>query len=149
MTMFFQTDLICHVYVHMKHIKMLFIFKRNSYLSIFHRIVWTGPLGKKSSSAAKEARKEIFVPVQSSIKPFHASGLFLYFYTPWKHQKTKGFLMFSGGIKETSGMKWVNQMRIFFSICWSSILYPVKTTEVFGFQMFSWGVEKDQWHEMG
>ena len=21
------------------------------------------------------------------------------FYTPWKHQKTKGFLLFSGGIK--------------------------------------------------
>ena len=29
------------------------------------------------------------------------------FYTPWKHQKTEGFLMFSGGIEETSGIKWV------------------------------------------
>ena len=27
---------------------------------------------------------------------------------PWKHQKTSGFLMFSGVSKEISGMKWVN-----------------------------------------
>ena len=32
----------------------------------------------------------------------------IYFYTPWKHQKTSGFLMFPGGVEETSGMKWVN-----------------------------------------
>ena len=32
------------------------------------------------------------------------------FGTPWKYQKTFGFLIFSGGVsKETSGMKWVNQ----------------------------------------
>ena len=32
------------------------------------------------------------------------------FDTPWKHQLGSGFLMFSGGIKET-GMKWVNRSR--------------------------------------
>ena len=30
------------------------------------------------------------------------------FYTPWKHQKTSDFLMFSGGIERASGMKWIN-----------------------------------------
>ena len=30
------------------------------------------------------------------------------FYTPWKHQKTRCFLMFSGGIERDSSMKWVN-----------------------------------------
>ena len=30
------------------------------------------------------------------------------FDTPWKHQKTSGFRMFSGVSKEISGMKWVN-----------------------------------------
>ena len=28
------------------------------------------------------------------------------FYTPWKHQKNGGFLMFSGGARRDSGMKW-------------------------------------------
>ena len=30
---------------------------------------------------------------------------------PWKHQKTKGFLMFSGGSKENIGKKRVKQLR--------------------------------------
>ena len=29
------------------------------------------------------------------------------FYSPWKHRITRGFLMFSRGLKENSGMKWV------------------------------------------
>ena len=29
-------------------------------------------------------------------------------YTPWKHEKTKNFLIFSGGIKKASSMKWVS-----------------------------------------
>ena len=29
------------------------------------------------------------------------------FYAPWKHQKTFGFLMFSGGIEKDRGIKWV------------------------------------------
>ena len=41
----------------------------------------------------------------SALKPFHATGLFIY---PLKQQKIKGFLMFSGGIKKDRGMKWVN-----------------------------------------
>ena len=30
------------------------------------------------------------------LNPSHVAGLF---YTPWKHQKTKGFLIFLGGIE--------------------------------------------------
>ena len=32
-----------------------------------------------------------------------------FFYIPWKHQETSDFLIFSGGKKETSVMKWVNR----------------------------------------
>ena len=35
----------------------------------------------------------------------HFSPMF-YFYTPWKHQKTEGFLTFSGGI-EMAKMGWI------------------------------------------
>ena len=31
------------------------------------------------------------------------------FYTPWKHQKTIGFLMFSAGLERDSSMKWVKR----------------------------------------
>ena len=30
------------------------------------------------------------------------------FYSHWKHQKIRAFLMFSGGIERDHGMKWVN-----------------------------------------
>ena len=30
----------------------------------------------------------------------------LLFYTPWKHQKTFGFLVFSGGINGNIGQTW-------------------------------------------
>ena len=33
-----------------------------------------------------------------------------HFYTPWKHQKTDGFVMFSGGIEVDIGWKWVNKI---------------------------------------
>ena len=36
------------------------------------------------------------------------------FYTAWKHKKMKGFLMFSGGKKETFDIKRVEQLVIFF-----------------------------------
>ena len=41
------------------------------------------------------------------------------FFTPWKHQKTSGFLMFLGGIESGSGMKWVitNSLEIWLLIC--------------------------------
>ena len=32
--------------------------------------------------------------------------------TPWKHEKTKNFLIFSGGIKKASSMKWVSSTLI-------------------------------------
>ena len=39
----------------------------------------------------------------------------VFFYTPRKHKKTSGFLMFSGGIQEeteeTNGMKWANGIQ--------------------------------------
>ena len=35
------------------------------------------------------------------------------FCTPWKHQKIKGFLMFSGGIERASGMKWENRSFVY------------------------------------
>ena len=31
-----------------------------------------------------------------------------HFYTPWKRQKIKGFLTFSGGKKCDTGLKWGN-----------------------------------------
>ena len=47
--------------------------------------------------------KEMFHTVNSELSkvfewfnPFHATDLFWY---PWKHEKTRGFLTFSGGIK--------------------------------------------------
>ena len=38
------------------------------------------------------------------------------FYTPWKHQKTIAFLMFSEGIKKTSRKEWVTDAEIDFFI---------------------------------
>ena len=35
------------------------------------------------------------------------------FYTPWKHQKTRDFLINLGSKKETSGMKQVNLLFFF------------------------------------
>ena len=36
-----------------------------------------------------------------------------YFYTPWKHQNTRGLLVFPGSIgrDQTNGMKWVDKNR--------------------------------------
>ena len=42
--------------------------------------------------------------------------LSLSLYTPWKHQKTRGFLMFSGVWKENlaqNGLRWVSKKHIF------------------------------------
>ena len=39
------------------------------------------------------------------------------FDTSWKHQKTRGFLMFSGVSKEICGMKWVKNVMRFFEKC--------------------------------
>ena len=47
-------------------------------------------------------------------------------YTPWKHQKTIGFLMFSGSIKEVSGMKFAND----------SFSYNTVTSQLTGFLSF-------------
>ena len=35
-------------------------------------------------------------------------------YTPRKNQKTRGLLMFSGGIERKRGMKWINPFIIHF-----------------------------------
>ena len=36
----------------------------------------------------------------------------LHFSTPWKRQKTRGFLMFSGSIEMKSDLKWVKEEAI-------------------------------------
>ena len=45
----------------------------------------------------------------------HFSPVF-HFYTPWKRQKIKGFLIFSGGIEMEIGLKWVNVMQVHASV---------------------------------
>ena len=35
-----------------------------------------------------------------------------FFYTPWKHSKTKDFLMFPGAIERDSGIKWVQTIAV-------------------------------------
>ena len=42
------------------------------------------------------------------INPYHT---LVSSYPPCKNHKTSGFLMFSGGMKETSGMEWANLNR--------------------------------------
>ena len=41
--------------------------------------------------------------VKLMINPFYAT---VSFYTPWKHQKIRGFLMFSGGIYRKGAVAW-------------------------------------------
>ena len=43
------------------------------------------------------------------------------FWAPWKHQKTFGFLMFSGGSKRNIGKKWISCLPTGF-VCCSRIL---------------------------
>ena len=45
-----------------------------------------------------------WIITMEGINPFHATP---YFYTPWKHQKTSRFFMFSGCIEKEYGIKWV------------------------------------------
>ena len=47
------------------------------------------------------------------------------FYTPWKNQKTKGFLIFSGGIERDRGMKWVKNRRDIFTIFSLTLLFMI------------------------
>ena len=67
------------------------------------------------------------------------------FYTPWKHQKTKGFLVFSGGTKWEHWPNWVKQpsnlhstlfMISFFSCCLDSS-HCVKSVQI---RSFFWTV---------
>ena len=71
--------------------------------------------------------------------------LLLYFWPPWKYQRLKRFLMFSGGMEETSAMKWVTLIR--YSRRWRFYLnhfcprFPSYTQwkhqRTFGFLIFS------------
>ena len=45
------------------------------------------------------------ISIRLNVNPFYVTS---FFYTPWKDQKTRGFLMFSGVSEKTSGMKCVN-----------------------------------------
>ena len=47
------------------------------------------------------------------------------FYTPWKNQKTKGFLIFSRGIERDRGMKWVKNRRDIFTIFSLTLLFMI------------------------
>ena len=45
--------------------------------------------------------------IQLSLRLTHFSPV-SHFYTPWKPQRTYGFLTFSGGVEIWHGLKWVN-----------------------------------------
>ena len=45
------------------------------------------------------------ISIRLNVNPFYVTS---FFYTPWKHEKTRGFLMFSGVSEKTNGMKCVN-----------------------------------------
>ena len=47
------------------------------------------------------------------------------FYTPWKHQKTKGFLMFSRGIERDREMKWVKNRWDIFTVFSLTLLFMI------------------------
>ena len=42
----------------------------------------------------------------ASLITFHALLVMVSSYTPWKHEKTFGFMMFSGCCRKINGMKW-------------------------------------------
>ena len=48
------------------------------------------------------------------------------FYTPWKHEKVFGFLMFSGVIKVITGIKWANVLRAYFWKKWNACDFSEK-----------------------
>ena len=75
---------------------------------LFHKFSWNIPTIKKPNSNFSSRFFEIFST---------HSMLLVSFYTPWKHQKTSGFLMFSRGVEKTSGIKSVNLnwLFVFFS----------------------------------
>ena len=53
-----------------------------------------------------------FIFTKSNVQFQHFSSKYVLFWSPWKHQKTKGFLMFSGGSKENIVKRWANQTNI-------------------------------------
>ena len=59
------------------------------------------PLFNKVASLQQSNGFDIRIVVLTHFMPL------ISFDTPQKHQKTRGFLMFSGVIKGVSGMKWV------------------------------------------
>ena len=51
------------------------------------------------------------IHVLTDFNPFHVTGLFLY---PLKTSENQSFLVFSGGIEQTSDVKWAN---VFIAVC--------------------------------
>ena len=51
-------------------------------------------------------KQQVYILSIGNMNPFMPLASF---YTPWKHHKTRSLLMFYGGIKETSGVEWVNK----------------------------------------
>lgn len=56
------------------------------------------------SSLARKIYPTVTLLISILINPFLPK---IPFRSPWKHHKTKSFLMFWGGVKKTNGMKWV------------------------------------------
>ena len=58
----------------------------------------------------------------------------LLFYTPWKHQKTFGFLVFSGGINGNIGQTWeknIHTCKILLLLKFWKILKQISKTDLF------------------
>ena len=80
----------------------------------------------------------------------HFSPMF-HFYTPWKRQKTQGFLTFSGGIKVR--LSALNLVLISASLTYFSpiflYLYPWRRQKTKVSLTLSGGIEMEHWTKMG
>ena len=86
----------------------------------------------------KQQRKQTFISnvINPTTATFSLNSWFLThfmplvsFYTPWKHPKTRGFLVFWGVLEETSSEKWVN---------WENKVLPHLSIFVVIMKIISW-----------
>ena len=74
------------------------------------------------------------------------------FYTPWKRQKTTGFLTYSGGYRKPIDAKRANELEgftIFQFVNPFTLMSDCYTPEIFRKSVltFSWGIEMGDWGE--
>ena len=69
------------------------------------------------------------------------------FHDFWKHQKTSGFLRFSGGYRIKSGIKWVINVGAHVNLQVNHINTYLVCLTHFG-PMFSGGIEMEKWAKM-